>query len=131
MYEQKDPLIIYKFEGFELFKRFIAKVNNDTVSFLTSSQIPINNSDEVKEADKKSKHDNYATNKEESKSLLSGKRESDQSEDVKSQPIKSNKIYGRNTKVSVRYQDGSEVKDLKYKKVENDINQEKCVIIND
>ena len=131
VYEQKDPLIIYKFEGFELFKRFIAKVNNDTVSFLTSSQIPINNSDEVKEADKKSKHDNYATNKEESKSLLSGKRESDQSEDVKSQPIKSNKIYGRNTKVSVRYQDGSEVKDIKYKKVENDINQEKCVIIND
>ena len=131
VYEQKDPLIIYKFEGFELFKRFIAKVNKDTVSFLTSSQIPINNSDEVKEADKKTKHDNYATNKEESRSLLSGNRESDQSEDVKSQPIKSNKIYGRNTKVSVRYQDGSEVKDIKYKKVENDINQEKCVIIND
>ena len=131
VYEQKDPLIIYKFEGFELFKRFIAKVNKDTVSFLTSSQIPINNSDEVKEADKKTKHDNYATNKEESKSLLSGKRRTDQSEDVKSQPIKSNKIYGRNTKVSVRYQDGSEVKNIKYKKIENDINQEKCVIIND
>jgi protein translocase subunit secA len=26
VYEQKDPLLIYKFEGFELFKRFIAKL---------------------------------------------------------------------------------------------------------
>ncbi len=26
VYEQKDPLLIYKFEGFELFKRFIGKV---------------------------------------------------------------------------------------------------------
>jgi len=36
VYEQKDPLLIYKFEAFELFKRFIAKVNEDTVSFLIS-----------------------------------------------------------------------------------------------
>ena len=36
VYEQKDPLVIYKFEGFELFKKFIAKVNQETVSFLTS-----------------------------------------------------------------------------------------------
>ena len=35
VYEQKDPLVIYKFEGFELFKKFIAKVNQETVSFLT------------------------------------------------------------------------------------------------
>src|SRR5687768_16788166 len=34
VYEQKDPLLIYKFEGFELFKRFIAKVNEETISFL-------------------------------------------------------------------------------------------------
>ena len=99
---------------------------------MTSSQIPINNPDEVKEAEKNRKDDNYATNKEESKSLLSNdKRSSAQSENVKPQPIKSNKIYGRNTRVSVRYQDGSVVKDIKYKKVENDVNEEKCVVINE
>ena len=34
--EQKDPLLIYKFESFELFKIFMSKVNEDIVSFLTS-----------------------------------------------------------------------------------------------
>jgi len=131
VYEQKDPLIIYKFEGFELFKRFVAKVNKDTVSFLTSSQIPINNPDQVKEAEKKRQKDNYATNKEASKSLLSGNNSGKRSDDVKPQPRKSDKIFGRNTKVSVKYQDGSIVKDIKYKKVESDINSEKCVVINE
>src|SRR5690606_19463708 len=41
VYEQKDPLLIYKFEGFELFKRFIAKVNEDTISFLMKADIPV------------------------------------------------------------------------------------------
>ena len=31
VYEQKDPLLIYKFEAFEMFKRFIGKLNEDMV----------------------------------------------------------------------------------------------------
>ena len=45
--------------------------------------------------------------------------------------IKSEKVFGRNTKVSVRYEDGTVKKDIKFKKVENDINSEKCVVIED
>ena len=130
VYEQKDPLIIYKFEGFELFKRFIAKVNKDTVSFLTSAQIPVKDPDQVKEAQAKRRSNDYSTNKEESRSLLSGNNEKS-NDGIKSEPIKSNKIYGRNTRVSVRYENGSVIKDVKYKKVESDLNDEKCVIIND
>ncbi len=40
VYEQKDPLLIYKFESFELFKRMIAKVNQDTAQFLFHADIP-------------------------------------------------------------------------------------------
>ncbi|MEY3405480.1 MAG: preprotein translocase subunit SecA, partial [Bacteroidota bacterium] len=40
VYEQKDPLLIYKFEGFEAFKRFVGRVNNETVSFLIKAMIP-------------------------------------------------------------------------------------------
>ena len=47
------------------------------------------------------------------------------------QPIKSQKIFGRNSKVSVRYEDGRILKDIKFKKVESDINTEKCTIIED
>jgi preprotein translocase subunit SecA len=128
VYEQKDPLVIYKFEGFELFKKFIAKVNQETVSFLTKCLIPVQNSNQVEEARSRASKENYETNKEESKSLLTGNRTSNPE---KTQPIKSEKIYGRNSRVSVRYSDGSVKKDIKFKKVEVDINSEKCVIIED
>ena len=40
VYEQKDPLLIYKFESFNLFKSLIGKVNKDIVSFLLKSGLP-------------------------------------------------------------------------------------------
>ena len=128
VYEQKDPLVIYKFEGFELFKKFIAKVNQETISFLTKCLIPVQNSNQVEEAKNKASKENYETNKEESRSLLTGNRTSNPE---KTQPIKSEKTFGRNSRVSVRYSDGSIKKDIKFKKVEGDINSEKCVIIED
>ena len=128
VYEQKDPLVIYKFEGFELFKKFIAKVNQDTVSFLTKCLIPIQSSSQVEESKQTKDRNRYNTNKEESRSLLTGNK-TQQVE--KTKPIKSEKVFGRNTKVSVRYEDGTVKKDIKFKKVENDINSEKCVVIED
>jgi preprotein translocase subunit SecA len=41
VYEQKDPLLIYKFESFELFKRMLLKVNREIVSFLVKGTLPI------------------------------------------------------------------------------------------
>ncbi|HKP31289.1 MAG TPA: preprotein translocase subunit SecA, partial [Chitinophagaceae bacterium] len=39
--EQKDPLVIYKVEAFELFRRMDSEVNKDIVSFLSHSNIPV------------------------------------------------------------------------------------------
>ncbi len=39
-YEQKDPLLIYKFESFNLFKILINNVNKDIVSFLIKAGLP-------------------------------------------------------------------------------------------
>jgi preprotein translocase subunit SecA len=39
--EQKDPLIIYKVEAFELFKQMDSEVNKDIVSFLCHGSIPV------------------------------------------------------------------------------------------
>ena len=135
VYEQKDPLVIYKFEGFELFKKFIAKVNQDTVSFLSKAQIPIQNSDEVQEAKELKRKENYVTKKEDAGT--GSVSDQDKTTGYKTskiettQPIKSQKIFGRNSKVSVRYEDGRIIKDIKFKKVESDINAEKCTIIED
>ncbi len=130
VYEQKDPLLIYKFESFELFKRFIAKVNEDTVSFLTKATIPVQQSSQVDEArQQKSSHD-YEENKEESKSLLSGGSQGQRRPPVeKVAPAKSAKIAGRNEKVSVKYADGTLKKEVKFKLVEEDLQNNKCVIV--
>lgn len=40
-YEQKDPLLIYKFEGFNLFKQMLLATNRNIVSFLLRAGIPM------------------------------------------------------------------------------------------
>ncbi|MCQ2204361.1 MAG: preprotein translocase subunit SecA [Bacteroidales bacterium] len=40
-YEQKDPLLIYKFESFNLFKAMISSINNDVVTSLSRLSIPV------------------------------------------------------------------------------------------
>jgi len=39
-FEQKDPLLIYKFESFELFKKMIGRVSREVVSFLSKAALP-------------------------------------------------------------------------------------------
>ena len=41
VYEQKDPLLIYKFESYELFKKMLDKINSETISFLAHSNLPM------------------------------------------------------------------------------------------
>ena len=48
-YEQKDPLVIYKMEAFELFRKMDAQVNRDIVQFLCHANIPLNEGDQLKE----------------------------------------------------------------------------------
>jgi preprotein translocase subunit SecA len=49
-YEQKDPLLIYKFEAFELFTAMIDKVNKDVVATLMKAHIPIRDPNSVQRA---------------------------------------------------------------------------------
>ncbi|RMG83875.1 MAG: preprotein translocase subunit SecA [Bacteroidetes bacterium] len=50
VYEQKDPLLVYKFESFELFKKMLDKINKEVVSFLVKANLPIQNPQEIQEA---------------------------------------------------------------------------------
>ncbi len=49
-YEQKDPLLIYKFEAYELFKGMIDTVNRDVISILMKAHIPLRDPSQVQEA---------------------------------------------------------------------------------
>jgi preprotein translocase subunit SecA len=133
VYEQKDPLLIYKFEGFELFKRFIAQVNEETVSFLMKANLPDQRPEDVHEARTQRSRQKLSEKKEESRSILSGaSAPQGPARDIeKTAPIKSQKIANRNDRVSVQYADGSVKKDVKFKTVEQDIAQNKCVMIDE
>jgi preprotein translocase subunit SecA len=50
VYEQKDPLLIYKFEAYNLFKGMISEVNKEICSFLFRGIIPIQQGENVKQA---------------------------------------------------------------------------------
>ncbi|MGE0588901.1 MAG: preprotein translocase subunit SecA [Cyclobacteriaceae bacterium] len=132
VYEQKDPLLIYKFEGFEAFKRFISKVNEETVSFLIKAEIPVREPEQVQEA-RSHRRERLKEQKDETRSLLQGGQQQPQGPqrevEEKVLPAKSEKIAGRNDKVSVQYTDGRVLKDVKFKKVEEDVKNGKCIVI--
>ena len=46
-YEQKDPLLIYKFESFNLFSQMLEELNKDVLSFLLRSHIPLRDANEA------------------------------------------------------------------------------------
>lgn len=93
-YEQKDPLLIYKFESFELFKTMIQKINREVISFLMRADIPVQNAENVKEA-RQPRGLDRSKMKEERSDLLSQAHSNTQSQEV-TQPIIAEKKVGRN-----------------------------------
>jgi len=56
-YEQKDPLLIYKFESFDLFKTMLSKVNKEVVNLLMKGHIPRQEPDQIREAQRRRQMD--------------------------------------------------------------------------
>ncbi|PLX22416.1 MAG: preprotein translocase subunit SecA, partial [Marinilabiliales bacterium] len=91
-YEQKDPLLIYKFESFELFKTMIDKVNRDVVATLVKGHIPIQDPDKVREAEKRRRTDysKLQTSRPDQATGADGEKKQ------KAQPVRVEKKVGRN-----------------------------------
>ena len=49
-YEQKDPLLIYKFESFNLFSSMLEELNKDVLSFLFRAHIPLRDASQARES---------------------------------------------------------------------------------
>jgi preprotein translocase subunit SecA len=65
--EQKDPLLIYKFEAFNLFKEMMGDINKHIVSFLCRCGIPAQEEQDIKQAQTQRRTDmsNMRANKDE------------------------------------------------------------------
>ena len=46
-YEQKDPLLIYKFESFNLFKKILEKISRDVIAFMSRVNIPLRRDEDI------------------------------------------------------------------------------------
>jgi preprotein translocase subunit SecA len=100
VYEQKDPLIIYKMEAFNLFKNMLNAVNKEVVSFLYKGGIPVQQEPEqIQEAPEapKAVPANVKTSKPEFQSATSDAIVMDDTrEAVPQQPIRKEVVTGRN-----------------------------------
>ena len=92
-YEQKDPLLIYKFESFNLFKQMIQKINTDVISFLMRADVPMQDGSQVRE--QRARVIDRSNLKEQRNDLLSQAHSNTQERQV-TQPIHVEKKVGRN-----------------------------------
>ncbi len=97
-YEQKDPLLIYKLESFNLFKIMVNDVNSKTVSVLMRGQIPIQDPKSVQKAapEQKTDYSKYRTQKDEIDDSKRGQNPSNRPEPRKLEPVRVEKKVGRN-----------------------------------
>jgi preprotein translocase subunit SecA len=105
VYEQKDPLLIYKFESFELFKKMLDTVNRDTMSFLFKGKVAIDEPQQVKQAPQpqqsdmsklKATHDEFQQNVSSSAGQQSNMPPQGPPTPVKHEPVRVEKQVGRN-----------------------------------
>lgn len=126
VHEQKDPLLIYKFEAFELFKGMIEKVNKEVVSFLFKGELPSENTTQIQEARSVRKpKENLQTTKEEipnSDELAAQNRAAGQTQGGRPQVtetiVREQAKIGRNDRVTIKNIMSGESKSLKYKQAE-------------
>src|SRR5690606_17715740 len=126
VHEQKDPLLIYKFEAFELFRDMIDKVNKEVISFLFKGELPSQNSNQIQEAGtlRRPKED-LRTTKEEipnSDELSAQHRAAGQTQGQRQQVtetvVREKPKIGRNDRVTIKHVMSGESKSVKYKQAE-------------
>ena len=96
-YEQKDPLLIYKFESFNLFKIMVSKVNKQIVSTLAKGHIPVSEPEQIHEGHERRGLDmsKLSTSKSDMPESSSNRPEAPR-EPQHVQPIRVEKRVGRN-----------------------------------
>ena len=96
-YEQKDPLVIYKLESFNLFTRMTTDCNRKITEILMRAQIPVRESDPVRRAEE-ARHKDYSKYNTQKQDMSDIQRagNKDTREKQVTQPIHVEKTVGRN-----------------------------------
>ncbi|WP_067033500.1 preprotein translocase subunit SecA [Allomuricauda sp. CP2A] len=139
VHEQKDPLLIYKFEAFELFKEMMDKVNKEVISFLFKGELPSENTNQIQEARSvRRPKEKLQTTKEEipnSDELAAQNRAAGQTQRQRPQVtetiVREKPKIGRNERVTIKNIMSGESKTCKYKQAEPLIDKGEWVLVED
>jgi preprotein translocase subunit SecA len=122
VHEQKDPLLIYKFEAFELFKDMIEKVNKEVISFLFKGELPQENQEQIREAQQTRPKEKLSEQKEEIQNMderaavsRAAGNTQPQQQQVTETIVREQPKIGRNERVTIKHVMSGENKTLKYK----------------
>lgn len=128
VHEQKDPLLIYKLEAFELFKGMLDRVNKEVISFLFKGELPQREEVPVAEARRMERSkEKLKTSKESLPNIdemaAQSRRAGEQASSGSGEPavktvIRSRPKIGRNERVTIKNVLSGESKTLKYKQAE-------------
>ena len=135
VHEQKDPLLIYKFEAFELFKAMIDEVNKDVISFLFKGELPQENTQAIQEARQVRKPKNLKLQKDEIANLDQRSAQQAATSANQTKPevvetiVRDRPKIGRNDRVTIKHVLNNENKTLKYKQAELLINTGDWVLV--
>ena len=132
VYEQKDPVLIYKFEAYDLFQAMIKRVNEQVVGFLFKADLPAPDPDRVEAAQrqkrvvgKEGRGGEGAGDPDMSRGVANRAEEPERPRTfVREQP----KI-GRNDRVKIQNISNGETQELKYKQAESLIESGQWVLV--
>ena len=126
VHEQKDPLLIYKFEAFELFKSMLANLNKEILSFLIKGGLPNQSPASIQEAKRAKLNKNFNTSKDEvlnteelaQRNRSVGAGVSQTGKKIIETIIREQPKIGRNEKVTIKNITTGETKSVKFKQAE-------------
>ncbi len=137
VHEQKDPLLIYKFEAFNLFKKMIDDVNKEVISFLFKGNLPSQNPSDIHEAKQVRQKQNYTESKQDldgddaaNEARRAGEMASQRPNVTETITRETPKI-NRNDTVTIKHVMSGKSETMKYKKAESMIASGEWVLVNE
>ncbi|SFF42074.1 preprotein translocase subunit SecA [Flavobacterium xueshanense] len=132
VHEQKDPLLIYKLEAFNLFRAMIDNVNKEVISFLFKGDLPAQENQQIQEAKEVAPVEDYTTSKDEIISSETANREAGQTQQrqVTETIVRDMPKINRNDNVTIQNVANGQTQEMKYKKAESLIASGQWVIVN-
>ncbi len=136
VHEQKDPLLIYKFEAFKLFSSMLNGVNKEVISFLFKGDLPQQNTQQIQEAREVKPKENYKTSKDEipnSDQAAAQNREAAQTQprQVTETIVREMPKISRNENVTIKNVMTGKTETMKYKKAEAFLAKGEWVLVNE